>query len=111
MEDRLDILMSNGRIRCNMTHSDLCEAYAPDPSVFADEYIAEKLETKAGWSHPSVDEEWLLGYSQEVRDFAEAVALERAPVADGQLGRDVVEVLYAAYVSAEEGCRIPLSTP
>ncbi|MBI2941867.1 MAG: hypothetical protein HYY04_15665 [Chloroflexi bacterium] len=108
MEDRLEILLSNARIRCNLTHSNLCQTYAPEGSVFAEEYIGEKVETKAGWSYPSVDEDWLLGYRQEVQDFVEAVAHGYEPLADGQLGRDVVEVLYAAYVSAEEGRRMEL---
>ena len=108
MEDRLEILLSNSRLRASFARSNLFEAYAPDPEVFADEYLAEKLETKAGWSYPSVDEHWLLGYPQEMRDFVEAIAYGRAPLGDGRLGRDVVEVMYAAYVSAEEGRRVDL---
>ena len=108
MEDRLEILLSNSRIKASFARSDLVEAFAPDPSVFASEYLAEKLETKAGWSYPSVDEQWLLGYPQEVRDFVESVAFDREPLGSGRLGRDVVEVMYAAYVSAEEGRRVDL---
>ncbi|MGQ9674501.1 MAG: Gfo/Idh/MocA family protein [Chloroflexota bacterium] len=108
MEDSLQIHMSNARINCNMTRSNMCEAYAPDPSIFASEYIAEKLETKGGWSFPSIDEEWMLGYPQEIRDFVESVLFDREPVANGQFGRDVVEILYSAYVSAEEGVRVEL---
>ena len=55
-----------------------------------------------------MDEEWLLGYPQEIRDFVEAVAFDREPLADAHLGREVVEVIYAAYQSAEEGRRINL---
>lgn len=109
MEDTLQVLMSNGRIDCDMTHSGMMKAYAPDPAVFADEYIMEKVGTKAGWSYPSVDEEWLLGYPQEIRDFVEAVAFDREPLAAAALGRQVVEVMYAAYQSAEEGRRVQLS--
>jgi len=28
--------------------NDMVQAYAPDPGVFGDEYIVEKIETKAG---------------------------------------------------------------
>jgi len=109
MEDTLQLMLSNARIDCDMTHSGMVMAYAPTEQVFADEYIMEKLGTKAGWSHPSVDEEWLLGYPQEIRDFVEAVAFDREPMADAHLGREVVEVIYAAYQSAEEGRRIDLT--
>lgn len=108
MEDTLEIYLSNGRVKCDMTHSTMMQAYAPSPKVFESEYIAEKLETKAGWSNPSIDEEWLLGYPQELRDFVEAVLYDRQPVSTAELGRDVVRVMYAAYVSAEEGRRVEL---
>lgn len=108
MVDTLDIHLSNARISCDMGHSSLIRAFAPDPTIFGDEYLAEKLETKAGWSFPSVDEEWLLGYPQELRDFVEAVRFDRAPLSDDLLGLDVVRAIYAAYQSAEEGRRVDL---
>lgn len=108
MEDTLQVLMSNARIDCDMGHSGMVKAYAPAEGVFADEYIMEKVSTKAGWTFPSIDEDWLLGYPQEMRDFVEAVAFDRAPLSDAALGRQVVEVMYAAYLSAEEGRRINL---
>jgi predicted dehydrogenase len=91
-----------------MGHSGMVKAYAPDDQTFADEYIMEKISTKAGWSYPSIDEEWLLGYPQEIRDFVEAVAFDRTPLSDARLGRQVVEVMYAAYQSAEDGRRVNL---
>lgn len=108
MEDRMDLLLSNCRIKCDMTHSGLLTAYAPNDSVFGDEYIQEKVSTKAGWSYPSFDEEYLLGYQGEIRDFVESVAFDREPRSTGQLGLEVVRVMYAAYQSAEEGRRIEL---
>ena len=108
MEDTLQVFLSNARIDCDMGHSGMVRAYAPSDGVFADEYIMEKISTKAGWSYPSIDEEWLLGYPQEVRDFVEAVAYDREPLSGAQLGRAVTEVMYASYVSAEEGRRVDL---
>ena len=108
MEDTLELFLSNGRVKCDMGHSNIMQAYAPSPKVFESEYIAEKLETKAGWSYPSIDEEWLLGYPQELRDFVESVLHSREPLSTAQLGREVVRVMYAAYLSAEEGRRVEL---
>ena len=102
LRDHLEIYMSNARIQCNMSRNNLIETYAPDASVFEAEYMAEKLETKAGWNFPSVNEEWSLGYEQELRDFCEAIKFDREPLSDGELGRDVVKVIYSAYVSAEQ---------
>ena len=108
MEDTLQVFLSNARIDCDMGHSGMVRAFAPTEQVFADAYIMEKVGTKAGWSYPSIDEEWLLGYPQEIRDFVEAVAFDREPLSGARLGRAVTEVMYAAYLSAEEGRRINL---
>lgn len=108
IESWLQVLLSNGRIHCNLSRSNTCEIYAPEASVWGDAYLAEKLETKAGWNLASVDEHWLLGYPQEVRDFVEAVQGDRPPLSDGELGRAVVEAIYAGYLSAERGERVIL---
>ena len=39
----------------------------------------------------------------------EAVTYDRQPLSTGELGREVVQVMYAAYQSAEEGRRIDLA--
>lgn len=109
MESKLEIVLSDARIECNMGPSNLCVAYAPDESVFASEYLTEKQETKAGWSFPAPDEEWALGHYHQIQDFVQSVADDRRPISDGQLGLDAVEVAYAAYVSAEEGRRVVLA--
>jgi predicted dehydrogenase len=109
MVDTLEVVMSNGRIQCDMTHSGLMRAFAPDAAVWGDAYIMEKVDYKGGWSYPSIDEHWLLGYPQEIRDFVEAVAYDRTPRSTGELGRQVVQVMYAAYQSAEEGRRVDLA--
>lgn len=104
----LELTLAEGRIKCNMTPNNMCEAYAPDGKVWGDEYIAEKIQTTAGWNYPSPDEDWVRGFPQELADFVEAARDNRAPLSDGQLGRDCVEVIYAAYLAAERGSRVSL---
>ncbi|NLG27592.1 MAG: Gfo/Idh/MocA family oxidoreductase [Chloroflexi bacterium] len=108
MDDSLTLMMSNGRVDCKLTLNNALMAFAPNDEVFGDEYLLEKSSTKAGWSHVSVDEEYLLGYPQEIRDCVESVVYERPARAEGELGLEVVKVIYAAYRSAEEGRRISL---
>jgi hypothetical protein len=79
MQDTLQVFMSNARIDCDLTHSGMMKAYAADPGVFSEEYIMEKVGTKSGWCYPSINEEWLLGYPQEIRDFIEAWLLTESP--------------------------------
>lgn len=106
----LDIYTTNCVLKCDMAANDAIKAYAPSTEIFGDEYISEKIETKAGWTFPSPDEDWMRGYPQEMQDFVESVYYNREPVSDGELGRQVVQVIYAAYLSAEQGRRIDLST-
>jgi predicted dehydrogenase len=109
MESTLQVLLSNAHIKCNLSHTKLVEAFAPDASVFGDEYLIEKLETSAGWSPPAPDEDWAQGHRQMVQDFVSSVAEGRPPLSDGELGRDVIRLVYAAYLSAAEGRRVTLS--
>jgi len=104
----LEAYLSNARIRANINPNDACVAYAPSPEIFGDEYITEKIETKGGWTFPSPEEDWNLGYPQEMADFVSAISEEREPASGFMLARDVTLVLYAAYVSAEEGRRVEL---
>jgi predicted dehydrogenase len=109
MESTLQVLLSNAHIKCNLSHTRLVEAFAPDASVFGDEYMIEKLETSAGWSPPAPDEDWAQGHRHMLQDFLDALAQDREPLSTAELGRDVIQVVYSAYVSAAEGRRVQLS--
>jgi predicted dehydrogenase len=108
VRNTLNVYLSNAVVNVNINPHNALEVYAPEPHIFGDEYIAEKLETKAGWNFPSPDEDWVRGYPQELEDFIDAVLLDREPVSGIDLARDVVEAIYAAYASAEKGMRIEL---
>ena len=95
----LDVFATNCVVKCDMAANDAVKAFAPAHEIFGDEYITEKIETKAGWTFPSPDEDWMRGYPQEMQDFAEAIFHDRNPISDGLLGREVVRVTYAAYLS------------
>jgi predicted dehydrogenase len=70
--------------------------------------LSEKLETNAGWSYPYVAEEVLQGYQGELTDFVRSAAAGSRAKSDGKLGRDVLEIIYASYVSSEEGAPVVL---
>jgi predicted dehydrogenase len=108
VQNRLEAYLSNGRVECSIQRSRSCVTFAPDERTFAGAYLAEKVETNAGWSFPEPDEERAIGYQDEMQDFMEAVALGRDPASDGALGLQAVRAMYAAYLSAEEGRRVSL---
>ena len=108
IRNQLQIYAAKAVIFCNINPNDAVQAYAPDGAVFGDEYITEKIETKAGWTFPQPDEDWMTGYPGELQDFVECVALGREPLSGGPLARDVLAVVYGAYLSAAEGRRVEL---
>lgn len=108
LHTQVTAFMTDGVIRANMTSNDAVETYAPDAKVFESEYFTEKLETRAGWNRPSCDENWFRGFAREMHDFVDAIRTSRAPRSGIDLAVQCVEVIYAAYLSAEEGRRVAL---
>jgi predicted dehydrogenase len=109
MEGNADLRLTNARLQLDIVPARLCQFYTVDPAPVQDVYFNEKQETKAGHSFPNPDEEWMLGYPQEIQDFMEAIAFDRAPLSGLELAKQVVEVVYAGYVSIEEGRKVALS--
>ncbi|MSU49738.1 MAG: Gfo/Idh/MocA family oxidoreductase [Opitutus sp.] len=108
LNTRVTAYMTDGVIKANMTGNDAIETFAPDAATFADEFFTEKLETKAGWNRPSCDADWFRGFAQEIADFVAAIRENREPRSGIDLAVECVNVIYAGYVSAEEGRRVSL---
>jgi predicted dehydrogenase len=100
--------LSNCVVFANINPHDALQVYAPDPRIFGEEYLTEKLETKAGWSFPSPDEDWMGGYPQELEDFIDCILQKREPLSGLDLAEDTTKVIYSAYLSAERGQRVDL---
>ena len=64
---------------------------------------------KAGWSTPMPDEDTLSGQQGLVQAVAAELTTGAACGADGELGVEVVRVVYSAYVSAAEGRRVGIA--
>jgi predicted dehydrogenase len=109
ISNTLKVYGSNAVVHCNINPNTVCQAYAPEASVFGDEYITEKIETKAGWTCPAPDEDWVTGYPDELRDFVGAVAEDRQPLSDLILAHDVLVLTYGAYWAAERGSTLDVT--
>lgn len=109
MESHLEIFLNNAQFKCNLSPNDMLRAYAPDASVFGDSYLIEKSDSGAGWSTPMPDEDWTSGHAAMCADFVAAAAENRPAKAGAALGRQVLEVVYSAYLAAEEGRRVAIA--
>lgn len=100
--------LTNAVVQANINPNTALTVYAPDAAVWGDEYLTEKVETKGGWQFPSPEEDWMRGYPQELEDFVDSIREHREPLSGAQLAREVVEVIYAGYLSAATGRRVEL---
>lgn len=108
VKNLLSAYLSNAVVQVNINPNNSLVVYSPEGNVFGSEYITEKVETKAGWQFPSPDEDWMRGYPQEMEDFVNAILEDRDPISGLDLAYETVEVIYAAYLSAETGRRVDL---
>jgi len=105
MEDRIEVYGEGG-----VTYADLHMGNAlPTYSEYGYGYAVEKAPTTKGWTWPVFEELWNYGFPQEMRHFARCVRGKETPLATGEDGRVVQEVLYAGYHSA--GLRRKVSLP
>jgi len=61
-----------------------------------------------GWNKPFVADEMMRGYCNEIVDFMGAVMEDREAEGNFDLAAQVMQIVYAAYYSAEAGRRIDL---
>ena len=104
MDDSIEVFGDKGQ-----TYADLLMGNAlPTYSEVGFGYAVEKAATTKGWTYPVFEEHWNYGFPQEMRHFARCVRGKETPISDGETGRVVQEVLYAAYASAGLGRKIEL---
>lgn len=104
----MQVFFSNAVAFANINPNDAVMVYAPDSKILGEEYIAEKLETKAGWNFASPDEDWMRGFPQELDDFIDSLLNSKEPMSNLDLAEETIKVIYSGYLSAEKGQRIEI---
>jgi predicted dehydrogenase len=99
--DYLEIFANNHRTRCHISPAGLVDTYNPRGAQFKDIYLVEKASTQEGWSQAAPDENFTMGYQNEIEDFVTCAATGRKPQADLDLALDTTATIYAAYLSDE----------
>lgn len=101
----VELYCNDAALNCTLTMNDMMETYLLDEEGMEDVYISEMLPSKMGWNKPFIMDEIVRGYVDEMQDFMEAVYYDREPKSDFNLAYNTAKVVYAAYASAEAGCR------
>jgi len=101
MEDSIDFYCSEGTLHVDLAFSSALQAY----SIQGLDYTVEKSSVTTGWSRPTVDEKYNLGYVAELEHFIEC-AMNNKDAEKGLRGIDGLEALRVVkliYKSAAEG--------
>lgn len=106
----VELYCNDAVIDCKLTMSDLMSTYFLDEDNLDSVYISEMLPSKTGWNNPFLEDEIIRGYVDEMRDFMECVYFDREPKSSFDLAYDTIRIIYAAYMSAELGCKVELNT-
>lgn len=99
----VEIYCNDGAYHCNITPTDLLSTYFLDEEGMEDEPISEMLPQKLGWNKVFVNDEIIRGYTGELQDFMDTIANDGTPNSSIDLAYQTTQVMYAAYVAAEEG--------
>jgi predicted dehydrogenase len=102
MDDSIEIFGDKGQTYADMLMGNALPTY----SEVGFGYAVEKASSTRGWTYPVFEEHWNYGFPQEMRHFARCVRGKETPISDGETGRVVQEVLYAAYASAGRGSKV-----
>lgn len=104
MDDSIEVFGDKGQTYADMLMGNALPTY----SEVGFGYAVEKAATTKGWTYPVFEEHWNYGFPQELRHFARCVRGKETPISDGETGRVVQEVLYAAYAAAGLGRKVTL---
>lgn len=104
----VELYCNDAVINCKLTMSDMMDTYFLDEERLDNVYISEMLPSKTGWNRPFLEDEIIRGYTDEMRDFMEAIYYDRQPQSGFKLAYDTIKIIYAAYKSAELGHAVKL---
>jgi len=104
MDDRAEVHGSKGVAYANLLQGNSILTYSDSGYGYA----VEKSGGTTGWSFTMYEEIWNYGFPQEFAHFVDCVKNDKEPIETGHDGREVLEVLFAAYKSAGCGQKIEL---
>jgi myo-inositol 2-dehydrogenase/D-chiro-inositol 1-dehydrogenase len=104
MDDRVEVYGTGGVIYADLFQGNSALTYSEKGYGYA----MEKAGSTRGWSFTIFEEAFNQGYPQELKHFIECVRNDKTPLVSGQDGRDVLEIMYAAYASAGSGQKVKL---
>ncbi len=104
MDDRIEVYGTKGVAYADLFKGNAALVYSAEGY----DYASEKAGATQGWTFMAFEEAFNQGYPQELAHFVDCVLNGKEPVVTGKDGRDVLEMIYAAYASAQSGQKVML---
>ena len=108
VENYVDIFLNDGALRAKITPTDDLSVYFADDRGLENTVISENQPFKTGWNKAFVSEMVHRGYVDQLKNFMECIVEGKQPESGFDTARQVCELIYAAYISAEEGIAVDL---
>ncbi len=108
IRNTVEVDTTGGNMYCNICQNNSLVSYAASDETLKDVYVTGNVETKRGYQYVMLEEGWFRGQIQEFQDFMECVAFGRKPLADIDIACETARLMYAAYLSAEEGRKLKI---
>ena len=106
--NNMEVFTGSSNYQCNIAPNDAMLVFHEDSEHLEDVYMTEKLGQKAGWQSVFLEETVMRGYLGEMRDFIRCQDTGKEPESGFPLARDAIRIIYAAYLSAQEGRAVTL---
>ena len=97
MDDRIEVYGTKGVTFADLFRGNSSSTYSEDGYGYA----AEKAGSTKGWTFTIFEEVFNQGYPHELQHFIQCVREDKTPLVTGEDGRAVLEMIYAAYASAQ----------
>ena len=104
VDDKAEIYGSRGNTRADLLRGSSLTTF----SETGYGYAVEKAATTTGWTFTMYEESWNYGFPQEMQHFVDCVQQDEPPLVTAEDGRAVLEIVYAAYLSAGSGRAVDL---
>lgn len=102
VDDRCEVYGKKGHTRADLLRGSSLLTYSQDGYGYA----VEKMGTTRGYTFTMFEEIWNYGFPQELQHFVNCALGKETCMETGEQGREVLEIMYAAYQSAGEGRKI-----
>ena len=95
----LEFYCNNMVINANLTMSNLMSTFLAEDNNKV--YISEMLQSNSGWNNVALEDEYIRGYIDEMKDFVNCIRHNKKPESDFDLAYKTIQTIYRAYSNKE----------